>query len=379
MTSRKMGLNIHGWLTEPPDKDVQERIQFMSQLDDVAGIAVMPDVHLSNDFCIGTVVATESRIYPGAIGQDIGCGMTAIGFECDADSITSDIAAKIMATMKRFIPIHRHRLKPTDAEPVADLGEAVLSDERLKKLSRREGRVQLGTLGRGNHFLELQADAENRVWAMVHSGSRGMGHAITAHHLRRAKTTRRCSYFHADSEEGRNYLNDADWAMAYAKRSRLQMIWAVGEILEILVGGKPMHDSLFDSNHNHVRRELHCGSPLWVHRKGAQSARVDEIGVIPGSMGTSTFHVEGRGCATSFSSCSHGAGRKLSRTEARKRISDRQVREELERVHHQMPAHLSVREEAPSAYKDIKKVMRAQKELVCIRRELRPLLTYKGY
>ena len=378
MTYTRLGDKINGWLTEPPPKDVRDRLQFISNLEDVVGVAVMPDVHLANDFCIGTAIATKSRIYPGAIGQDIGCGMTTIQFDGDTDSITDEVSTKILTMMKRFVPILRHptnRMADVTTDSFCEFG---LSDDRLTKISQRDGRVQFGTLGRGNHFFELQADEENRLWALVHSGSRGMGHAITAHHLRLAEMTRRCHYLIDDSQAGQNYLNDAEWAISYAKQNRLQMIWSVCELIELITGIKPIIDSLIDSSHNHVRRENHGGTSLWLHRKGAQSAGLDELGIIPGSMGSSTFHVSGRGSIEAYSSCSHGAGRKLSRTEARKRITVRQVSNELRGIHCD-PAKLNaIREEAPSAYKDIRKVVRAQKKLVRICRELRPLLNYKG-
>jgi tRNA-splicing ligase RtcB len=251
----------------------------------------------------------------------------------------------------------------------------------MEKLKLRDGRFQLGTLGRGNHFVELQADQQNRLWVMIHSGSRGMGQAITTHHLGKAReraSAGKLLSFDAESPDGRAYLADVAWAVAYSEQNRLAMVAAVERLLSELFDISVIHDTLIHSNHNHVRRELHDGQDYWVHRKGALSAADGEPGVIPGSMGSASFHVFGRGEPGSLCSSSHGAGRELSRGQAAKKINVRRLEQEMHGVWFDHRQAALLRDEAPSAYKDIHSVMRAQRDLTRIERQLRPILSYKG-
>lgn len=371
---------VRCWLTEPLARDVAMSVEKLAAAEDVQHVAVMPDVHLAGDVCIGTVLATSNSIYPAAVGGDIGCGMAAVAFDAEADFVSDELgAASVLAGLYKRVPSNRHP-GATMADGLPSMLEtSSLSDPRLNKLKHRDGRVQFGTLGRGNHFLEFQADHENRLWLMVHSGSRAMGQAITAHHLRSATpSTGGLLYFDASTEAGRAYLDDVAWARNYARQNRLAMVGAVCSLMAELFGSAADESSLIESDHNHVRRETHFGKQLWIHRKGAQSARLDEPGIIPGSMGTSSFHVAGRGCADALVSSSHGAGRKLARTDARRSIGRRQFHREMQAVWFDHRRADALRDEAPSAYKDIHAVMRAQKELTRIVRELQPLLSYKG-
>jgi tRNA-splicing ligase RtcB (3'-phosphate/5'-hydroxy nucleic acid ligase) len=341
---------------------------------------VMPDVHLGRDVCVGVVVATSQLIYPQAVGGDIGCGMAAIRFDAEASLLeTERAAAQVFSQLYKRVPSNKHPAACVPESLPGELQPTPLSDSRLEKLKGRDGRFQLGTLGRGNHFLEFQADQENQLWLMVHSGSRGMGQAIADHHCRLA-TVNSSGMPCLDSQRdaGEAYLADAAWAVSYADANRLTMIETVARLMSDLFGVGTDWNSLVHANHNHVRRENHFGSELWVHRKGAQSAQFDEPGVIPGSMGTASFHVAGRGCAVALCSSSHGAGRKFGRTEARKNISPRQLQTQLEDVWFDTRRADALRDEAPAAYKDIRAVMRAQKKLTRIVRELRPVQCYKG-
>ena len=263
----------------------------------------------------------------------------------------------------------------------------ILSDERAAgrvlaaKLKHRDGRFQFGTLGCGNHFVELQADDEERLWLMVHSGSRGMGQAITAHHLKKAsqrETRDKLISFDAHSPDGQAYLADVAWAIAYAEQNRLAIVGAVKQLLGELFQAVACPETLIHANHNHVRREAHHGQDYWVHRKGALWAADGEPGVIPGSMGSASFHVVGRGKVESLCSSSHGAGRALRRGEAAKKISVRRLEQDMRGVWFDHRHAAQLRDEAPAAYKDIHAVMRAQRELTRIERQLRPLLSYKG-
>ena len=297
----------------------------------------------------------------------------------EADLFASeDIASKTLSALYRLVPALGHKKSHKLDLPPA-LAQRELSSAGLAKHRERDGTLQFGTLGRGNHFLEFQADEENRVWLMVHSGSRAMGQAITAHHLRTATpASGGLRYVEAGSALGEAYVADVGWALDYAERSRQAIVERVSGFLEENLGVEPDEETKFSCEHNHVLREEHFGQSLWVHRKGAISAKVNEPGMIPGSMGTWSFHVSGRGAPESLCSSSHGAGRAFSRGEARRKFSPKLLQSQMKGVWFDQRRAGRLTDEAPGAYKDIGKVMRAQKELTKIVRKLRPLLSYKG-
>lgn len=367
------------WLCHPLPADVDKAIHRIARSEGVVAVAVMPDVHLSKDVCVGTVTATDSRLIPNAVGGDIGCGMRAVAFDVDADVIDERRAAAVLSGLYERVPILRHRPRCAPLLPDA-LASIPLSGASLESRKRREAALQLGTVGRGNHFVELQRDDAGALWAMVHSGSRAIGQAIRDHHLRAAEpdTATGLRSIAADSAEGRAYLADAEWARAYARANRAVLMKQVTVTLREVLGAEPRTDTVIEADHNHVCPEEHFGNTLWVHRKGAQSAHEGELGLIPGSMGHRSFHVAGRGCAAALESSSHGAGRAMSRTEARRRISRRQLLRESSGVFFDHRLVDKLREEAPGAYKDIGSVMRAQSELVRIVRTLSPVLVFKG-
>jgi tRNA-splicing ligase RtcB len=373
------GAVVRSWAGGPLDRDVETAIERLARGDDVRRIAVMPDVHLAADVCIGTVVATSHTLYPNAVGGDIGCGVAALAFDCEAARLDDErAAAAVLAGLYRAIPLTRHgRKRAPGLSP--ELTERVLSAPALETLKSRHGALQVGSLGRGNHFVELQAGSEGRLWLMLHSGSRGIGQAIRDHHLARCVTGRSgLRHLDATSPEGVDYLADMAWAVDYAEWSRRTMVAAVCEVVKEVLGSEPDDGSHISCNHNHVRRETHEGEAFWVHRKGAISAAAGEPGLVPGSMGTHSFHVEGRGCAAALCSSAHGAGRRLSRTDARRRLSAKDVTRELRGVWFDHRLAAGLREEAPSAYKDLDAVLRAEHDLVRITRRVRPILCFKG-
>jgi tRNA-splicing ligase RtcB len=249
----------------------------------------------------------------------------------------------------------------------------------LQKLASRDGRVQLGTLGRGNHFLEFQSDENAQLWIMIHSGSRAIGQAIADHHLANSQpASTGLTVLDSESDSGRHYLADAQWARSYAAENRLAMLAAVTTLMQKLFNITSDDRTLIHCDHNHVRQESHAGKTLWIHRKGAQSAGLGEPGIIPGSMGTASFHTTGRGCESALLSSSHGAGRALSRTDARRKITGKDFARQVRNVWYDHRFANKLRDEAPAAYKDIRRVMKAQHNLTRIVRELRPLLSYKG-
>jgi len=374
MTNSPASLRI--WAAEPLPPDVAKSAERLRRAEDVRHVVLLPDVHLAKDVCVGAVIATRRLIYPAAVGGDIGCGMAAVAINAAGDLIGDDRrAAWLLAALYRQVPSNRH---PARQDLPASLAGLALSDAPLEKEANRDGRVQLGTLGRGNHFLEFQAEEEQRLWVMVHSGSRGMGQAISAHHTRAAHRASGLACLDAETAAGRAYLGDVAWGRTYAAENRLAMLRAVESILHDRFATAIDWTTLIHSDHDHVRRETHFGDDFWIHRKGAQPASAGEAGIIPGSMGTATFHVEGRGCPEALMSCSHGAGRQLSRHAARRSINVRQLERQLREIRYDHRRSLALCEEAPEAYKNIESVLRAQKDLVKITRRLQPLLSYKG-
>ncbi len=376
---------IAAWLDEPFDPTVRRALDRLARAPDVVRIAVMPDVHLAQDVCVGVALATRHTIYPQAVGNDIGCGMAAVALATDAPELLDRAnRAHLLAALREAVPIMRHASRAAAAPLPLDLlcgenGRPALSAPALATLAERSGRVELGTLGRGNHFLELQEEETGRLWLMVHSGSRGMGPAIGHHHARAATPVAGGLYaLAAETDAGQSYLADLDWARRYAEHSRRRMLSAAAAWIELRFGAAPCWESYLSCDHNHVRQEQHAGAMLWVHRKGAISAAENEPGIIPGSMGTESAHTRGRGASDALASSSHGAGRVLSRTEARRRIGPRQLAAQMRTVVYDARLATRLCEEAPAAYRDLTAVLRAQRALTRTIRRLRPLLVYKG-
>ncbi len=371
--------DLHVWHDGPLPEGVRASALRLADSDDVRHVALMPDVHLAEDVCVGVVVATTATLYPAAVGGDIGCGMAALGFDVEAASVANPItAARILSALLARVPFVRHRRDARPSLP-AGLRTRCLSAPKLEYIRRREGEAQLGTLGSGNHFIELQADDEGRLWLMLHSGSRGIGQAIRDHHLRSCRSGRLgLRFLDAESAAGHDYLADLAWALDYADASRRHMVETVAETLDHVVRATPLAGSLVTCHHNHVRRQSHHGEALWVHRKGAIPAGAGETGLLPGSMGTFSVHVRGLGNEESLGSCAHGAGRRLSRSAARRRISVSRLGREAHGVFFDHRLAPALRDEAPSAYKDLERVLHAQRDLARVTRRLRPVLVHKG-
>lgn len=367
---------VQYWVSEALSPEIRSALERLQLADDVQYIAVMPDCHLAADVCNGCVLATTTLIYPDAVGGDIGCGMATVAFDCSADLLNDEkAAAAIMAGLYKSVPVNR---QPRTVELPGELESATLSVPSLDARKRRDGRVQFGTLGRGNHFVELQRDDQDRLWLMVHSGSRAMGQAIREHHTAQERARSKLPALDSSSPAGQAYLADAQWAVDYARLSRRRIIDRAIELMRRELGVYALDDSYTDCCHNHVRLETHFGRPLWVHRKGANSAAQSERGLIPGSMGTESYHVEGRGDQAALCSSSHGAGRAMSRDQARRHISAHRFQRAMANVWYDQRKTPALREESPEAYKNIRAVMRAQRDLVRIIRVLHPVLSYKG-
>jgi tRNA-splicing ligase RtcB len=370
---------MHSWLTAPMSDEVSRAIQRLRRAPDVQQVAVMPDVHLAEDVCIGVAMATERLVYPQAIGGDIGCGMLAVPFDTEAERLREPrTAARVLSALARAIPARRRNRRATFAMPER-LSQPQLSDARLERLWRSVGAVEFATVGSGNHFVELQADEKERLWLMVHSGSRALGPAIRDHHLANAEPVGGgLKALDTESESGAAYLNDANWARRFADANRRALAALVSEIVLGTTGCGARWDAAITTDHNHAEHETYGAKRLWVHRKGAMPAWPDQAGVLPGSMGSLSYHVTGRGCQEALCSSAHGAGRLLGRTDARKSVTNRDLQRQMRDVWYDFRLTDRLRDEAPSAYKDVVAVARAQRELVKVTRVLRPVLNYKG-
>lgn len=380
MRDRGLPENLVSWLAEPLPPECLLALRRLAAAEDVLHVAVMPDVHLVDEVCNGVAIATSDLIYPQAVGGDIGCGILAVAVDSSSVPLADErVARQILDRFRESIPSNRHSPTTVPTQLPDELNSVPLSEPRLTKLARRDGRVQLGTLGRGNHFVELQRDSDDRLWVMIHSGSRGIGQAISQWHQEQARnaTRARLPFFSASSDAGERFLHDVAWARQYARANRRAMLQAVERTLRQVLGSGLDASTLVETDHDHVVRERHFDRDIWVHRKGAQPAAFDQMGLIPGSMGTRSYLVRGRGCSESLCSSSHGAGRALPRSIARQRIGQRQLLREMHGTwfDDQFTEHL--RDEAPSAYKDVQAVMRAQRDLTAIVAELRPVLVYK--
>ena len=362
------------WLCHPLMSAERSTLSRMSKLDDVVRLAVMPDVHVAGDACVGTAIATRDLVYPSLVGGDIGCGMLGVAFDASAHRFRRGAAAgQVLAMLRDTIPGTRRNRRLALDWP-EELHSHRLSHGSLRAFVKADAMLQLGTLGGGNHFIELQRDeADGRLWLMVHSGSRGLGQQIREHHVGVARSAG-VSYLDTRGPEGQAYLSDQAFAREYASVNRV----AMANLVARAVGCDLDASTLIHVDHNHVEPQMIDGQSLWVHRKGAQSSRSGQTGVLPGSMGTLSYHVSGNGVAASLCSSAHGAGRALSRTQAREKFTKSDLKHQLSGVWFD-PEHAdALREESPRAYKDVRAVAKAQKELARVIRTLKPVLGFKA-
>lgn len=369
--------------------------QALAQIDKMLAIpglfrhaAIMPDVHLGSGAVIGSVVATQKVIFPNIVGVDIGCGMSAF---CTHIALDAGMDAAFwhqwQAQVQRTVPVGFATHK--SPRPLFDL-DRDLSHPNLSKILHNKAGLQLGTLGGGNHFLEAQRDTDGIVWFMVHSGSRKTGLEIAAFHTKKAQamneryfsqTPKDLWFLRVEDEEGQAYLSDMAWATAFALESRWQMlealVFAFADLAQLgALDMPPVRDAGINIHHNYAAMEHHFGENVLVHRKGATRARAGEIGIIPGSMGSPSYIVEGLGNEESFTSCSHGAGRAMGRNHARATLQMADFERAMQGTYTKVGAGMI--DEAPGAYKSIGAVMANQTDLVRIKASLSPLISVKG-
>ena len=352
-------------------------------------VAIMADAHVGYGMPIGGVLATREAVIPNAVGVDIGCGMCAV--KTGIIEATIDQLKVIVGLIRKAIPLgFKHHLdpRPNSIMPPLPPGEV---DKTFPVVSREygSGRHQLGTLGGGNHFIELQQGSDGYVWLMVHSGSRNLGYKVADYYNKLAKKTKvgagwevpkqwQLSFLPLESKEGVQYLAEMNYCVDFARSNRQEMMRKVQEIVSDVTGCDEFQP-LLDVAHNYVAEEAHFGQQVMVHRKGATRAFAGEPGIIPGSQGSTSYIVSGLGNPNSFASCSHGAGRILGRKQAQRSLNLQQEIAQLEKKHilHGLRSKRDL-DEAPGAYKNIGRVMNNQKDLVEIVVELSPLAVVKG-
>lgn len=345
-------------------------------------IAIMPDSHQGYGMPIGGVLAAEGAIIPNAVGVDIGCGMCSL--KTDQQTVERDDLKSIMSIIRKTVPVgFNHHDQQQDEKWMPELnGKLEIVEQEYES-----ARSQIGTLGGGNHFIEIQKGSDGYVWIMIHSGSRNIGFTVAKHYNQKAKdlnkkwnsdTRKDLAFFPADTDEFSDYVNEMNYCIEFALNNRKLMMERVKNAFTDVLGGVEFSDFI-NKPHNFASRENHFGKNVIIHRKGATRARDGELGMIPGSQGTNSYIVRGKGNKDAFESCSHGAGRVMSRTQAKKTLSVEEESKPLEErgILHAI-RHKSDLDEAPGSYKEIKKVMDLQKDLIDIVVELEPLAVVKG-
>jgi tRNA-splicing ligase RtcB (3'-phosphate/5'-hydroxy nucleic acid ligase) len=357
-------------------------------------VAAMPDVHLGIGATVGSVIPTLRAIIPAAVGVDIGCGMMAARLSLRAEDLDEARLRKVFGQLSRDVPVgpaqHSDRDVRAHAAKRFQRGlKRIL--ERHPGIEKRKGGSarwahQLGTLGGGNHFIEICLDEAGRVWAMLHSGSRGIGNAIGTYFIELARKDaersqiqlpdRDLAYLEEGAQHFDDYVEAVGWAQDYARANREEMMDLVLEALHRHLPAFEVTGEAVNCHHNYVEREAHYGERVWVTRKGAIRARAGELGIIPGSMGARSYIVRGKGAAESFHSCAHGAGRRMSRNAAQKAFSVQDLQRQTAGV--VCRKDKGVLDEIPGAYKNIDEVMANQSDLVEVVHTLKQVLCVKG-
>jgi tRNA-splicing ligase RtcB len=373
--------NLRSWATEV-DQGTVDQALVASRLPILGGpVALMPDAHLGIGATVGSVIPTENAVIPSAVGVDIGCGMIAVETDLGESRLPDRGLESTLSAFVEHIPagLGKWHQEPSDA------ARSWWVDHRADWLSDRQverALVQFGTLGSGNHFVEVAVDERGIVWLVMHSGSRGVGNQLATMHIKVAKAQEQgledpdLAYFIQGTPEFDRYIRDMLWAQDYAMGNRAALMQRALSEFGFLTGARPVQ--WINCHHNYSVLEEHGGRAMWITRKGAIRAASGDLGVIPGSMGTKSYIVRGLGNPLSYNSCSHGAGRRMSRTRARKEVSVESFTEAMVgRIWQHRDAQVLV-DESPQAYKDIDQVMRDQADLVEIVHDLRGLLSYKG-
>lgn len=397
----KDGVPLKMWMKGVPlDQSAKRQLEETAQLPIIfKHVAVMPDAHTGKGSTIGSVIPTKGAIIPAAVGVDIGCGMIAVMTSLMAHDLPDNLGP-LRSAIEQAVPHGRsnHRAKRDigsweNTPKIVDQHWAILAPafkrilEKYPRFQKTNNHHHLGTLGTGNHFIEICLDEHDKVWIMLHSGSRGVGNAIGSFFIEQAKKdmeshianlpNKDLAYLKEGTKHFDDYVEAVEWAQEYAKLNREVMMKNTILAMRSIIN-KPFktHEMAVNCHHNYVQKETHFGEEIFVTRKGAVSAKKGELGIIPGSMGAKSFIVRGLGSEESFTSCSHGAGRVMSRTEAKKAFTVKDQIEATKGVECRKDS--AVIDEIPMAYKDIDAVMQAQKDLVEILHTLKQVVCVKG-
>lgn len=382
------GLIIKSWCDIPEDEAVEQAKNLAHLPFAFRQICLMPDTHQGYGMPIGGVMATEGVIVPNAVGVDIGCGMCAVKTSIDGFPLNS--LKKIVDEIRKRIPLGFNKHKDRQDERLMPHFNCPIQEWNGGLVTQREWNNalhSLGTLGGGNHFIEIQRGSDRNIWIMIHSGSRNFGKQVADHYNKKAVEVNKrwfssvpkeweLAFFPIDDENGQQYLFEMQYCVDFALANRKLMMDRITAIVHEITGAT--FEPMINIAHNY-RMENHFGKNLLVHRKGATSARENEIGIIPGSQGTASYIVSGKGNAESFASCSHGAGRKMGRKQAERTLNleaEKKALDDKGIVHSIRTA--SDLDEAPGSYKDIEIVMAEQADLVDILVKLEPLGVVKG-
>ena len=382
------------WTDDVDEKSKQQLSNIASMPFIHHHVAAMPDVHLGLGATIGSVIATHKAIIPAAVGVDIGCGMVAARLSLTANTIDEKTLKKVFEQISRDVPVGRNQHPDNrvlvDAAKPFEPGLTALT-ERHPQLLKAFGKFskwvnQMGTLGGGNHFIEVCLDESDQVWVMLHSGSRGIGNAIADYFIQLARKDMErlmiqlpdqdLAYFPEGSEYFADYVEAVHWAQEYAMQNRTSMLELVLAALQRHLPPFTVTTEAVNCHHNYVAREHHFGEDVWVTRKGAIRAQAGDLGIVPGSMGARSFIVQGRGNPESFCSSAHGAGRKMSRTAAEKHFTQADLVAQTAGVI--CRKDIGVLDEIPGAYKDIDQVMANQVDLTEILHTLKQVVCVKG-
>ncbi len=379
---------IYLWLDDIEDGALEQARHLASLPFAFHHVAIMPDAHQGYGMPIGGVLATRGVVIPNAVGVDIGCGMCAV--RTSLDEVSQDLLKKVMSGIRRAIPLgFNHHPRPLPADRLPQLPSDPEQALPVVFSTFKSARTQVGTLGGGNHFIEIQKASDSRIWIMVHSGSRNLGYKVAGHYNKvavrmaskmavRIPKGWELAYLPLDSKEGSLYLAEMRYCVDFALANRREMMQRIQEVFVDLLGPVDFAP-MINIAHNYAALEVHYGHEVMVHRKGSTRARQGETGIIPGSQGSASYIVRGLGNPASFHSCSHGAGRIMGRKQAQRLLDLAEEKKKLDsrNILHAI-RHRRDLDEAPGAYKDIDQVMRNQEDLVEIVEVLRPLAVIKG-
>lgn len=394
MTYKQLAPGLKSWASIL-EETAKEQALTTAALPWVRGLALMPDAHWGMGSTVGSVVATDDVVMPACVGVDIGCGMSATRTQFTKSDIEFNSDNRPLSDLRWLIqneiPVsagkYRNTLSDSAEHAVAKLEEHAIS-RSVDLFHSPKWREQLGTLGGGNHFIELSYDEQDRVWVFLHSGSRGVGNKIAQHHIKVARALCQAegvnlphqdlAFLRRDTDEFWEYIRELLWAQEFAAQNRAEMVRQVLNCLHVWFGNLVQSEEIITCHHNYTEVEEHYGRPMLITRKGAINAAEGRRGLIPGSMGTRSYVVTGKGNPASFNSAPHGAGRNFSRNEARKRFTADDLAKAMEGIEWRADIADKLIDEIPGAYKSISTIMEDASDLVTVDHELRQFLNVKG-